>query len=143
MSRARSWAEAGPRLPHQWQISRPPIAGAGGSAFAGDHQVRAQKSEWMAGEVAFSEAGQRRVVNFSGVIVGGKVGSSVELVGTIIHDPKWGDQFKIRDGRTIGVVESGESGVTPPQRHDVIKWRRGFQGALGAQGQRLRRPPAG
>ena len=102
--------------------SRPPIAGAGEISVRGEiTKVRAQKSEWMAGEVAFSESGQRRVVNFSGVIVGGKVGSSVELVGTIIHDPKWGDQFKIRDGRTIGVVESGESGVTPPQRHDVIQ----------------------
>lgn len=102
--------------------ARSPAPGPGEISIRGEiTRVRSQKNEWIAGEVAFSDSGQRRVANFSGVVTGGKVGSSVEMVGTIVQDPKWGDQFKVRHAQTIGAVESGESGVTPPQRQDVIE----------------------
>ena len=77
-------------------------------------EVRVQKNDWMAGTLSCSEAGQRRLLKFSGVVRGGVVGSSVDAVGTIEQDDRWGPQFKMRTCAVIGRVSSGEVGVVPP-----------------------------
>lgn len=76
-------------------------------------EIRSQKGEWIAGTIAASEAGQRRIVKFSGVIPGATAGCSVDCIGTVSRDDRWGAQYKVRTASVIGRVPAGEVGVIP------------------------------
>lgn len=82
-------------------------------------RIGGQKGDWIAGDVSFSDHGQRRTVKFSGVVRAAKVGSSVEMAGTYIDDDKWGPQFKARSANVVGCVELGEAGVVPVAQRQV------------------------